>query len=268
MGSRYELIEGGTPWLEPGSDSLAEMHAKLDEIESTNDEAFLKQVTSKGGSFSRNLETQQSSAGSRGPATMATSILGTMNTMYWIVDHPDDMDRFFRILGDTIIRYHRLIERESNVKFVGYSWLDDNCCLYSPDLYERYCVPVMTRVMNEFAPNPEDYRYQHSDSEMRHLLPYLAQYGLKGVNLGPTMPAELIRQALPKAVIQGQIAPMTLRNKGFDAIVVEVKRDFAAVGADGGLVLTTAGSISAGTSLESIRQLMWAVQTYCRYDQS
>jgi len=265
MGSRYETVEGGTPWLEPGPSSIEEMHSKLDEIEALSDEDFLALVCSKGGLFTRSPELRQGGAGSRGPATMATSILGSMNTMYWIVDYPEDMDRFYHVLGDTIIRYHRMVERETNIKYVGYYWLDDNCCLYSPGLYERFCYPVMKRVMAEFAPLPEHYRFQHSDSEMRHLLPFLADYGLHAVNLGPTMPVQVIREALPKAVIQGQIAPMTLRNKGFDAIVAEVKRDFEAVGADGGLLVTTAGSIAAGTSLQSIREFMWAVQEYCRY---
>lgn len=265
MGSRYEVVEGGTPWLEPGPATIEEMHARLDFVESLSDEDFLALVCSKGGALEHLPETREVCPGSRGPATMATSILGSMNAMYWIVDYPEDMDRFFKVLGDTIVRYHRLVERETNAKYAGYYWLDDNCCLYSPLLYERYCYPVMKRVMEEFAPLPEHYRFQHSDSEMRHLLPYLADYGLHGVNLGPTIPASLIREALPKAVIHGQVAPMTLRNGGFEAIVSEVRRDFESVGSDGGLVVTTAGSISAGTSLQSIREFMWAVQEYCRY---
>jgi len=265
MGSRYEVVEGGTPWLEPGPASIAEMHAQLDRIESLDDEGLLALICSKGGTFERAEETRETCAGSRGPATMATSILGTMNAMYWVVDFPEDMDRFFRVLGDTIIRYHRLFERETNTRYAGYYWLDDNCCLYSPALYERFCYPVMKRVMEEFAPLPEHYRFQHSDSEMRHLLPYLADYGLHGVNLGPTIPASLIREALPGAVIHGQVAPMTLRDGGFEAIAAEVRRDFAAVGLDGGLVVTTAGSIAAGTSLQSIREFMWCVHHYCRY---
>ena len=71
---------------------------------------------------------------------------------------------------------------------------------------------------------------------------------------------------MPHSVIQGVVAPNTLRDKDLDAVVAEVKRDFAEVGDDGGLVVTTCGSISAGTSLESIRGFMWAVQEFCRYD--
>lgn len=265
MGSRYEVVEGGTPWLEAGPKTIKEMHAKLDEVEALSDEDLLALICSKGGTIAASTEQRTVSAGSRAPATMATSILGTMSTMYWIVDYPEDMDRFFRVLGDTIIRYHHVVGQASNVQYGGYWWTDDNCCLYSPGLYERFCFPAMKRVMDEFAPLPEHRRYQHSDSEMRHLLPYLAEYKLHAVNLGPTIPAEVIRKALPQTEIHGQVAPMTLRNGGFDAIVAEVKRDFAAVGSDGGLLVTTAGSISAGTSLQSIREFMWAVQEYCRY---
>jgi hypothetical protein len=94
----------------------------------------------------------------------------------------------------------------------------------------------------------------------------MARYEFHSVNLGPLIPASLIRQHMPRTVIHGEVAPNTLRDKDLDAVAAEVKRDFAAVGADGGLVVTTCGSISAGTSLESIRGLMWAVREFCRYD--
>jgi len=124
----------------------------------------------------------------------------------------------------------------------------------------------MKKVFDSFAPLPRDNRYQHSDSEMRHLLPILAQLNFHGVNFGPTIPAEVIRAAMPRTEIHGQIAPMTLRNGTFEDVVAEVKWDFAAVGADGGLFVTSAGSVSAGTTLERLREWMWAVETYARYD--
>ena len=70
---------------------------------------------------------------------------------------------------------------------------------------------------------------------------------------------------MPHAVIHGEVAPNTLRDKPLDAVVAEVRRDFDAVGGDGGLVVTTCGSVSAGTTIESIRGFMWAVHEYCRY---
>lgn len=271
MGSRKELVEGGTPWLERGVSGIEELRAKLDRIERRSDRELRELTFSTGGRVARRERCPDGSKplatpGSRGPATMATSILGTMNTMYWIVDYPSDMDRFFEVLGDVIVRYHGVLEQEAGVAYRGYAWLDDNCALYSPALYERFCLPAMNRVMEAFAPDAEDYRFQHSDSAMGHLLPLLAPLGFHAVNFGPTVSASSIRNAMPRAVIQGAVAPNTLRDKDLDAVVEEVKRDFAAVGGDGGLVVTTCGSVSAGTSLESIRGFMWAVQEFCRYD--
>ena len=35
--------------------------------------------------------------------------------MYWIVDYPSDMERFFEVLGDVVVRYHRVVEREAGI---------------------------------------------------------------------------------------------------------------------------------------------------------
>jgi uroporphyrinogen decarboxylase len=271
MGSRRELTEGGTPWLERGYETVEAIRVGLDRIERWSDRDLRDVMFAEGGKPVKQERTSDGSKpfatpGSRRPATMATSILGTMNTMFWLVDYPSDMERFFEVLGDIIVRYHNIVEQESGVAYRGYYWLDDNCALYSPNLYERFCLPVMNRVMDAFSPDPEDYRFQHSDSAMAHLLPLLTSLRFHAVNFGPTVSGATIRGFMPHAVIQGVVAPNTLRDRGLEGVVAEVKRDFAEVGGDGGLVVTTCGSISAGTSLESIRGFMWAVQEFCRYD--
>jgi len=271
MGSHRQLIEGGTPWLEPCVTDIEGVRERLATIESWSDRDLREIIFSTGGQVSQAEPSADGTkpvvtTGSRGPATQATSILGTMNSLYWVMDYPEEMGRFFDLLGDIIIRYHRIVANESGVTYRGYYWLDDNCALFSPDLYEEFCFPVVKKVLAEFAPSPDDYRYHHSDSEMRHLLPIMARYEFHDINLGPLIPAALIREQMPKTVIHGQIAPNTLRDKDLETVVSDVKRDFAAVGADGGLVITTCGSISAGTSLESIRGFMWAVQEHCRYN--
>lgn len=270
IGSRRCLVEGGTPWLEPGVSDVEGMLARLDEIERWTDTDLREAIFSTGGKVSRAAPDQDGKVtevvtGSRGPATQATSILGTMNTLYWLIDYPAEMHRFFDVLADVIVRYHKILEMERDVRYRGYYWLDDNCALFSPDLYEEFCAPVVRRVLAAFAPSASDYRYHHSDSEMRHLLPIMAGFDFQNVNLGPLVPASLIRNHMPHAVIHGCVAPNTLRNCPLDSVVDEVKRDFSAVGADGGLVVTTCGSISAGTTLESVRGLMWAVHEYTRY---
>jgi len=270
MGSERHVVEGGTPWLEAGYQSIDELESGIKQIGQWSDGDLKNKIFSSGGKISSVCPNEDGSkptrrAGSRGPATQATSIVGTMNCLYWVMDYPEIMGSFFELLGDIIIRYHQIVSDEAGVGYNGYYWLDDNCALYSPDLYQEFCYPALKRVTEFFAPALGDYRYQHSDSEMRHLLPILSRVGFHGVNFGPTLPASLIREHMPNAVIHGEVAPNTLRDRGFEAVEAEVMRDFNAVGKDGGLVVTTCGSVSAGTSIESIRGFMWAVQEHCRY---
>lgn len=75
---------------------------------------------------------------------------------------------------------------------------------------------------------------------MEHLSPILATLDLKGGNLGPRIPAETICRAVPRTEIFGQVAPFMLRNRGGEAIIAAVRRDFAAVGGDGGLTVCAA----------------------------
>ncbi len=271
FGCTREVIEGGTPWLEPTVHTIDDMHRKLDQLEALDDPSLRGLIFSNGGRVDRAKPNADggkpvTGVGSRGPATIGTSVLGTTQLMFYLMDNPDDMDRFYNTLADILIRYQRILAAERGVTIRGYAILDDNCALFSPDLYRRFCLPVLEKLHAAFAPEPDDWRFQHSDSEMSHLLPLLATRDMTAVNLGPTIDVRLIRRHMPRTEIRGQIAPNTLRNDGFDAIVGEVQRDFQRVGADGGLLITTAGSISAGTKLESIRELMWAVQTCTRYD--
>lgn len=271
FGCRIELTEGGTPWLEPGVTCIEELRSLLDRIERAGDADLREMVFADGRTVRRRAPNADGSprvtgAASRGPATIGTSVCGTTQYLFWLVDYPADMERFYEVLAHTLIRYHRIIEREAGMVYRGYAWLDDNCALLSPPMYEHFCMPAMRRVFAEFAPRPEDRRYQHSDSAMGHLLPLLARLDFHAVNLGPTISAAEIRRHMPRTEIHGQIAPNTLRNGTLEDVAAEVKRDFAAVGADGGLLITTAGSISCGTTLGSIRAFMWAVQEHARYD--
>ena len=122
-------------------------------------------------------------------------------------------------------------------------------------------------VFERFSPKEKDIRYQHSDSEMAHLLPILARLNFTGVNFGPTLTVDEIRDYMPNARIDGQLAPFTFMRNNKDEIIAEVKRDCERIKLSGtkGLNLTTAGSINNGSSLESMRVVMEAILTYGRY---
>ena len=126
--------------------------------------------------------------------------------------------------------------------------------------------PILRDVFARFAPGENDSRFQHSDSSMGHLLPILGRLGLNGVNFGPTVMARDIRKYLPKARIDGCLAPFTFMRNNEQGIIEEVRRDCeAAKEIGGGVNIATAGSINNGSLLESMRLVMAVIQNYGRY---
>jgi len=270
FGCRIVLTEGATPWLEPGVSSIDELVALMDRAERTPIRDLMMtpewEQGLSGTVFRDPAEPPRTRrGGSRGAATVATSVCGTEEALWYCIDHPSVMLRFFDLFAAKLIEYHRTIDGLTGSVTRGYGWADDHCALFSPAMYERFCFPAMKGVMDEFAPEPTDHRFQHSDGACTHLLPLLNELGYHGVNLGPTVHPLDIRRHMPATVIFGQVPPLVLRNGTPEEIVAAVRRDIDTVGGDGGLVLQTAGSIAAGTSLENIRVYMWAVQEYGRY---
>lgn len=264
LGCPEIVHEGGTPWLEPAVADPGALRSLLDDVERWSDGDILDRALADNRALPP--ATGPIQAWTRGPATMATSVVGTTELMYLVVDEPELAERLFEVLGQTIVRYHRILAAAVGSAVRGCGILDDNCALFSKPLYDRFGLPAVRTIFDALASEPGDLRFQHSDSDMAHLLPSLATLGLTGCNFGPRIPIAFIRAALPRTEIHGQVAPMTLRSGDRHAIFAEVKRDFAAVGADGGLTITTAGSIPAGTDLASVRTFMEAVWSETRYD--
>jgi uroporphyrinogen decarboxylase len=203
-------------------------------------------------------------AGSRGPATIMTSVLKPETVFYWIYDHPDLMGRFRDILAGKMVEFNRVLRDFSGNTEQGWSILDDNSALFNRRLYREYCYPVLGRVLNALAPGKAR-RYQHSDSAMGHLLDEQYELGIREVNYGPEVDAALIRAKMPDAWIHGQMPPFLLRNGSPEAIHQRVLEDFRKAGQTGGLNMTTAGSLAAGTGVGRMRWFMWIVQEHCRY---
>lgn len=207
----------------------------------------------------------------RGPVTLATQVYGAEDLIYLYYDDPDLFEEFGRVVGDVILAYIKLFIREAGkteADFAhGFSFYDDDSNLMTPDMYAAFGYPTLKRVFAFAAPNPGDYRYQHSDSPMGHLLPQLADFNLTACNFGPTITVQEIRKHMPKTRIDGQLAPFTFMSNDEEKIIAEVKRDCEAAKENDarGLNLTTAGSINNGSLLTSMRCVMAAIQKYGRY---
>ena len=205
----------------------------------------------------------------RGPCTFACSIYGAENMIFLCMDEPDLAARFSRTILRVMLEIARVLDEEAlytpQSAPRGFSFADDNCCLFNREMYELFGLPVLQGMFARYSPSPADRRFQHSDSAMGHLLPLLARVDLTGTNFGPTLTVAEIRRRLPRAVIDGQLAPFTFCRNEEANMVAEFLRDFDQARESRGLCFATAGSINNGSRLTGMRLLMAAIQRYGRY---
>ena len=200
----------------------------------------------------------------RGPITLASSIFGVENLVYLMVDAPALAWRFRDVIKNVALQYYGVCRRVSDPQRMtaGFSFRDDNCQMLTPGMYAQFGLPILQAIFAEFAPAPNDRRYQHSDSDMGHLLETLAHANLNVVNFGPKVRFSSIRRQMPSAVVHGTLAPFTFMRNEEDQIIAEVRRDMDEARSTRGLVIDTAGSVNDGSLLSSMRTVMWAIQTY------
>lgn len=208
--------------------------------------------------------------GQRGPVTFATSIYGAENLLFLLMDNPALGERFRDTIARAMLERARVLDEEAghtpDTAPHGFGFADDNCCLLTPELYEMFGYPILKAIFDRYSPNPEDSRYQHSDSAMGHLLPILSRLNLTGCNFGPTVLVRDIRPHMPTTCIHGCLAPFTLSRDQTRNIVLEFLRDYEQARQNKGLNFATAGSINNGSRLTGMRLIMAAIQQYGRYD--
>jgi len=207
--------------------------------------------------------------GQRGPITFAASIYGPENLVFLLYDNQPLAARFRDLILQSMLEIGRVLDEEAGYTPEtaphGFGFADDNCCLMTPDMYEFFGYPILKAIFDRYSPNPGDGRFQHSDSDMAHIVPILGRLKLTGTNFGPRVMVDHIRRHIPGAVIHGQLAPFTFSRNEEENIVAEFLRDFEMAHQMRGLVFSTAGSINNGSRLTGMRLIMAAIQRYGRY---
>jgi uroporphyrinogen decarboxylase len=267
FGSEFAYHENSTPWLTPATQDPDEFARILDRAEAVDLESWALPDDYRAEWAQRQVDGKpmpKLGSGSRGPATVMTSVLPIETVFFWFIDYPELMQRFRDLLAEKMIELNQVLRAFSGNDQPGWSILDDNSALFNIRLYREYCYPVLERLLETLAPVPAR-RFQHSDSSMGHLIDMQYALGIRVVNYGPTVDAGLIRSKMPEAMIQGQVPPFLLRNGTPEAIRQQVRDDFRKAGGGGGLTVTTAGSLAGGTGLGRMRWLMQVVQDDCRY---
>jgi len=273
FGSRYEYIHH-SEWLHKCAETPQEIEKMLDRVDKLDIREFMlpdNWESEKKRIFETYGRRPSPMRHVRGPVTLACSLVGSEELIYLILDEPELAQRFSDTIKRVIIEMSDVMDAEAGVApeergRYGFSFADDNCCLLNPEMYEMFGYPILRDVFARFAPGENDSRYQHSDSPMAHLLPILGRLGLNGVNFGPTVMVREIRKYLPKARIDGCLAPFTFMRNNEQGIIEEVRRDCeAAREVGGGVNIATAGSINNGSLLSSMRLVMAVIQNYGRY---
>ena len=264
----FSYRERSTPWLTRVTDDPDEFARILDKAEEVDlrtwsfpDEYLDEWERRK----AEGKPLPKLGSGSRGPATIMTSVIESSVLLLWLYDYPDLITRFRDVLAEKMIEFNGILREFSGNDEAGWSITDDNSALFSPGLYREYCFPVLHKVLDVMAPG-EARRSQHSDSAMGHLLDQQYELGIRAVNYGPEVDAGLIREKMPDAYIQGHMPPFLLRNGSPEEIHQRVIADFRKAGANGGLDVTTAGSLAAGTGVGRVRWFMKVVQDECQYN--
>jgi len=269
FGGQY-VWKNHTEWLEKSVNGYRELEKALERVEKMDFRAFM---------LPENWESEKKRIHEtygmkppllrhiRGPVTLACSIMGIEDLIFLIVDEPELAARFSGDIAYAILEIAKVLDEEAGETpetQPGFSFADDNCCMLTAPMYELFGYPVLEKVFARYSPRPEDKRYQHSDSDMGHLLPVLGRLNLNGVNFGPNVLAPQIRRYLPRARIDGCIAPFAFCRNDREELIRQTIRDCRDGLAYGGVNLSTAGSINNGSSLESLRLIMSVMQQYGR----
>jgi uroporphyrinogen decarboxylase len=197
-----------------------------------------------------------------GPGTILSFLFGISGFALYLYDEPDLMHTLLDVIGNATVEYSRTVRCLTGAPVTGVGIFDDVAGLASPKHFRQFFLPVYEKIYGELAPQRADDRFYHNDARVSHLLDFLGDLGVNGINPDPETDPALLRQKLPEAIIYGCVPPLILQSGTPEAVMTEARRSIARAGEGGGLVLTTAGSIPIGTPYENLHALCQAAEQF------
>ena len=268
-GNPVEYPEGSTPWLghvirEPGDfrKLLAAME-KADLSKAGLVPDFVRRYRALGRPYRHRILHDPTSV--HGPGTILGFLCGINEFALFLYDEPDLVKEVLALVARVTVEYSRTVRRLTGGPASGVGIFDDVGGLVSPEQFREFFLPVYETIYGELAPSPADDRFLHNDARVEHLLPLFRGLGVNGINPDPAVPPGTLRRELPGAIIYGCVPPLLLKDGSPEEVFEAAKRSIDAAGRDGGLVLTTAGSINMGTPYENLKALCFAAQSYGRF---
>ncbi|MFA6505852.1 MAG: uroporphyrinogen decarboxylase family protein [Treponemataceae bacterium] len=269
-GNPIEYPEGSTPWLGHIVHGPEDIRKLIFRMERTNlaevglVPEFVARYRALGRPYRWRILHDPTSV--HGPGTILGFLCGINEFALLLYDEPELMSELIALVVRVTVDYSRTVRKLTGAPQTGVGVFDDVAGLVSPDQFQKYFFSAYRTIYEELAPGSEDDRFLHNDAAVRHLLPQLRELRVNGINPDPETPAGEIRKALPDAVIYGCVPPFLLKDGTPEEVFQAAVASIEDAGADGGLVLTTAGSINMGTPYANLEALCRAADTRGRYD--
>jgi uroporphyrinogen decarboxylase len=158
--------------------------------------------------------------------------------------------------------------RRSNSWDVGIWFYDDSASLrapmFSPSLWERYLLPLYSKMISELRIAGCRHFYLHSDGNIAPFLPLMLEAGFEGFN--PLEPRcmdifELRKRFGNRMVLFGGMCNTRVLPSGNRADIERMVKGLVELGRDGGLVIGSA-SIGDDISPESYDYYIQTVEQY------
>jgi len=268
-GNPIRYPEGSTPWLDHIVRSADDVRKLITDMEQADLASaglvteFVRRYTALGRPYAHRILHDVTSV--HGPGTILGFLFGINEFALFLYDEPDLVKELLDLVGRVTVEYSRTVRRLTGGPAAGVGIFDDVGGLVSPEHFREFFLPVYRRIYSELAPSPEDDRFLHNDARVEHLLPMFRELGVNGINPDPAVSPATIRRELPGAVIYGCVPPLLLKEGSPNEVYEAAKASIDAAGRDGGLVLTTAGSVNMGTPYENLAALCYAARSYGKF---
>ena len=198
----------------------------------------------------------------------AWTLVGMENLMIAIAADPDAAAEIFRRIGDYNCGILGQVLRHLNIDGVhfGDDWGTQTSLQMSPEMWRTFIKPQLQR-MYAMVRNAGKYVSIHSCGKVQCLFDELVELGVNSFN--PFQPEVMDTEALlktykSKLCFWGGISTQSLLPYGTpETIYFETKR-LIDMGRDGGLIVTPAHSIPAGTPPKNIVAMLEAMRDHCK----
>ena len=203
--------------------------------------------------------------GGESPYMIAADMVGE-DFLIWILDQPEVCHELLDKVTDGFIRAETHFRKlQGKPVESGFGTSDDSAIVISLEQYREFCVPYTRRMYDAFS--GAGMRLMHLCGRMMHLTPamdgdlritHLQGYGFQNA------PEEMGAALGGRAILMGNLNPVTLLNGPRDAIRRETLHLLEVLTPYGGIVVTDGYNLAPATPLENLREVVKATEEFAR----